>query len=159
MHAIRALLFVCVALTSCGGAAVPETSVAPPSQSPTEEGDDSDREPPAVTSGHSTRGDAMTRAVQAVRGQFQECFEIWAEKAHDERGSIKVQWKLHADGRIAGVDIEKIGTTIGDLDFHDCIVEVAYRVAVPKSPNGRPTVYRYPFNFVSKKPKPVVDQF
>lgn len=149
-------------------AAAPAPTAAPPKARPTPRTPadckamlaDITNEPPAnavalnnaMTSqdaGATDRLEALTELVRSKRDGFRCCFDVWAKDHPGTAGSVKMVVKLKPDGAVTSVDFEDTPNRVPDVE--PCIGDLARSLSYPRSPSGKETKFRYPFDFKARR--------
>lgn len=95
--------------------------------------------------GATDRLEPLTELVRSKRDSFRCCFDVWAREHAGAAGSTKMVVKLKADGTVLGVDFDDVPNRLTEVE--PCIAEVAKGLTYPRSPSGKETKFRYPFDF------------
>jgi hypothetical protein len=103
----------------------------------------------AKDAGATDRLEALTDLVKQKRDGFRCCFDIWAKDHPGAAGSIKMVLKLKPDGAVMGVTFDDAPGRVADVET--CVAELAKSLQYPKSPSGKETTFRYPFDFKARK--------
>jgi hypothetical protein len=95
--------------------------------------------------GASDRLESLTDLVKSKRDGFRCCYDVWAKDHAGVQGSVKMVVKLKADGSVLGVTFDDVPNRVADVE--PCIAELAKSLPFPRSPSGKETTFRYPFDF------------
>jgi hypothetical protein len=99
--------------------------------------------------GATDRLEPLTELVRSKRDSFRCCFDVWAKDHPGAAGSTKMVVKLKADGSVISVDFDDTPNRLTDVE--PCIAEVARALTYPRSPAGKETKFRYPFDFKARR--------
>ena len=95
----------------------------------------------------STRLQPLADLMKANRDKFRCCFELWARNNRGIGGRVSVELKLDPEGKLTSAEVAKADTTLAPPEIHACILDVARSLSYPKSPTGKETTYKHPFDF------------
>jgi hypothetical protein len=98
--------------------------------------------------GATDRLEPLTELVRSKRDSFRCCFDVWAKDHPGAAGSAKMVVKLKADGTVTSVEFEDTANRLSDVE--PCMAEVARALSYPRSPSGKETKFRYPFDFKAR---------
>jgi hypothetical protein len=99
--------------------------------------------------GATDRLEPLTELIRSKRDSFRCCFDVWARDHPGVLGSVKMVLKLKPDGTLINVDFTDTPGRVADVE--PCIAELAKALAYPKSPSGKETTFRYPFDFKARR--------
>ena len=103
----------------------------------------------AKDAGATDRLEELTALIKSKREGFRCCFDVWAKDHPGAQGTIKMVLKLKADGSVIGVDFDDSPNRVADVE--PCVAELARGLSYPRSPSGKETKFRYPFDFKARK--------
>jgi hypothetical protein len=106
---------------------------------------------PKEGSDTSTRLQPLVDLIKANRDKFRCCFDLWARNVPGASGRVSIQLKIDPEGKLASSEIAKTDTTVEAPEVHACILDVAKSLTYPKSPNGKETTYKHPFDFKARR--------
>jgi hypothetical protein len=98
--------------------------------------------------GATDRLELLTDLVRSKRDGFRCCYDLWAKDHPGAQGSVKMVVKLKADGSVISVDFQDTPNRVPDIE--GCVAELAKGLTYPKSPSGKETTFRYPFDFKAR---------
>lgn len=98
----------------------------------------------------SSRLQPLVDLMKANRDKFRCCFDLWARNNPGASGRVSIQLKLDPEGKLTSAEIAQTDTTVAAPEVHSCIIEVAKSIAYPKSPTGKETTYKHPFDFKAR---------
>jgi hypothetical protein len=99
--------------------------------------------------GATDRLEPLTELIKSKRDGFRCCFDVWAKDHPGAQGSVKMVLKLKPDGSVISVDFADTPGRVADVE--SCIGELAKSLAYPRSPSGKETTFRYPFDFKARR--------
>jgi hypothetical protein len=99
----------------------------------------------------STRFQPMVDLIKEKRQSFRCCFDIWAKNHPGVNGRVLFNFELKPDGTLIKAEIDQVDSTITVPEVESCMVEVAKAMTYPKSPTGKQTIYRHPFDFKARR--------
>lgn len=99
----------------------------------------------------STRLQPLVDLMKANRDKFRCCFDLWARNNPGQSGRVSIQIKLDPEGKLTSAEIAQADTTVAAPEVHSCIIEVAKSITYPKSPTGKETTYKHPFDFKARR--------
>jgi hypothetical protein len=97
--------------------------------------------------GATDRLEPLTELVRSRRDAFR--YDVWAKDHPGTQGSVRMVLKLKADGSVVSVAFEDTPNRVADVE--PCIEELAKSLEYPRSPSGKETTFRYPFDFKAKR--------
>jgi len=106
----------------------------------------------AQTSGDAGATDRMvplTDLIKSKRDGFRCCFDVWAKDHPGAQSSAKMVLKLKPDGSVISVDFDDAPNRV--LEVEACIGDLAKSLSYPRSPSGKETKFRYPFDFKARR--------
>ena len=103
----------------------------------------------AKDAGGTDRLEPLTELIKSKREGFRCCFDVYAKDHPGAQGSVKMVVKLKADGSVTGVDFDDTPNRVTDVE--PCVAELARSLSYPRSPSGKETKFRYPFDFKARK--------
>jgi hypothetical protein len=103
----------------------------------------------SADAGATDRLEPLTELIRSKRDSFRCCFDVWAKDHPGTAGSVKMVLKLKADGTVTSVDFEDTQNRVADVE--PCIGEMAKSLPYPRSPSGKETKFRYPFDFKARR--------
>lgn len=103
----------------------------------------------AKDAGATDRLEPLTELVRSKRDGFRCCFDVWAKDHPGSAGTVKMVLKLKADGSVISVNFDETPARVADVE--PCIAELAKSLSYPKSPSGKETTFRYPFDFKARR--------
>jgi hypothetical protein len=103
----------------------------------------------AKDAGATDRLEPLTELFKSKREGFRCCFDVWAKDHPGAQGTVKVVLKLKADGSVISVDFDDTPNRVPDVE--PCMAELAKGLTYPRSPSGKETKFRYPFDFKARK--------
>ncbi len=83
--------------------------------------------------------------IRANLNQIRHCYETLLQREPGASGSLKVQFEIGLDGRVAAVN--PTASTISDPTMKNCVLGVVQRWSFPKPRGGSPVQVNYPFTF------------
>jgi hypothetical protein len=98
----------------------------------------------------SSRLQPLADLMKANRDKFRCCFDLWARTKPGAAGRVSIQLKLDPEGKLTSSEIAQADTTVAAPEVHACVLEVAKSITYPKSPNGKETTYKHPFDFKAR---------
>jgi hypothetical protein len=103
----------------------------------------------SADAGATDRLESLTELIKGKRDSFRCCFDVWAKDHPGAAGSAKMVLKLKPDGAVMSVDFEDTANRVPDVE--SCIADLAKTLSYPRSPSGKETKFRYPFDFKARK--------
>lgn len=97
--------------------------------------------------GASDRLDPIVETIRSNRDKFRCCFDLWGRKNAGGAGRVWLALNLKPDGSIITAETLEKDSTVTAPEVHSCMVDVAKSISWPKSPSGKETKYRHPFDF------------
>jgi hypothetical protein len=104
----------------------------------------------AKDAGATDRLAPLTDLIRARRDAFRCCFDIWARDHAGAQGSMRMVLKLKADGTLTSVEFEDAPNRVSAPEVEACIGDLARSMSFPRSPSGKETKFRYPFDFKAR---------
>jgi hypothetical protein len=104
----------------------------------------------ASDAGSSDRFAPVVDVVRSKRDAFRCCFDVWAKKNPGQQGRVTLVLDLDPDGKLRKAEIDPATSALQAPELGACMVEVAGKIGYPRSPSGRDTLFRYPFEFRAK---------
>lgn len=101
----------------------------------------------AADAGKSDRFTGVSGLLQAHRKAFRCCFDIWANNHLGEAGKILWEIELAPDGSVKSSAAKKDESSPMAPEIEPCMTEVTKAITFPKSPSGRDTRFKKPFDF------------
>jgi hypothetical protein len=101
----------------------------------------------AADAGKSDRFTGVSALLQAHRKSFRCCFDIWASNHLGEAGKILWEIELAPDGSVKSSAAKKDESSPMAGEIEPCMTEVTKAISFPKSPSGRDTRFKKPFDF------------
>jgi hypothetical protein len=98
----------------------------------------------AGDAGATDRLEPLTELVRSKRDAFRCCFDVWAKDHPGAQGSAKMVVKLKPNGSVISVDFDDAPNRVPDVEA--CIGDLAKSLSYPRSPSGKETKFRYPFD-------------
>lgn len=98
----------------------------------------------------STRLQPLADLMKANRDKFRCCFDLWARNNPGASGRVSITLKLDPEGKLTSSEIAQADTTVAAPEVHACILDVAKSITYPKSPTGKETTYKHPFDFKAR---------
>lgn len=101
----------------------------------------------------SDRLQPLVDLIKANRDKFRCCFDLWARNNPGAAGRVTIQLKLDPEGKLTSSEIvknDKGDTTVAAPEVHACIIDVSKSLTYPKSPSGKETTYKHPFDFKAR---------
>lgn len=106
---------------------------------------------PKDGSATSDRLQPLVDLMKTNRDKFRCCFDLWARKNPGASGRVSIQLKIDPEGKLTSADIAQNDTTVAAPEVHSCILDVAKSLTYPKSPSGKETTYKHPFDFKARR--------
>ncbi len=103
----------------------------------------------AKDAGATDRLEALTELIRGKREGFRCCFDLWAKDHPGTSGAARIVLKLKADGSVVSVDFDEVQGRVPEVET--CIGELARGLTYPRSPSGKETKFRYPFDFKARR--------
>ena len=95
--------------------------------------------------GATDRLESLTDLFKGKRDGFRCCFDVWAKDHPGTNGTVKLVLKLKPDGSVTSVEFDDTANRVPDVE--PCMAELAKSLSYPRSPSGKETKFRYPFDF------------
>jgi hypothetical protein len=99
--------------------------------------------------GATDRLEPLTDLVKSKRDGFRCCFDVWAKDHPGATGSARMVLKLKPDGSVISVDFDDTPGRVPEVEA--CIGDLARGLTYPRSPSGKETKFRYPFDFKARR--------
>jgi outer membrane biosynthesis protein TonB len=99
----------------------------------------------------SSRLQPLVDLIKANRDKFRCCFDLWARNQVGASGRVSIQLKIDPEGKLTNAEIAQADTTVAAPEVHACILDVARSLSYPKSPTGKETTYKHPFDFKARR--------
>ncbi|HLM74415.1 MAG TPA: AgmX/PglI C-terminal domain-containing protein [Polyangiaceae bacterium] len=99
----------------------------------------------------SSRLQPLVDLIKANRDKFRCCFDLWARNQVGASGRVSIQLKIDPEGKLTSAEIAQADTTVAAPEVHACILDVARSLTYPKSPTGKETTYKHPFDFKARR--------
>ncbi len=103
----------------------------------------------AKDAGSTDRLEPLTDLIKSKRDGFRCCFDIWAKDHPGAAGTVKIVLKLKPDGTLTSVSFDDTPARVPDVE--PCMAELAKTLSYPRSPSGKETTFRYPFDFKARR--------
>lgn len=101
----------------------------------------------AADAGKSDRFTGVSALLGAHRKRFRCCFDIWASSHLGEGAKILWEIELSPDGTVKSSGAKKDESSAMAAEIEPCMNEVTKSITFPKSPSGRDTRFKKPFDF------------
>jgi hypothetical protein len=99
--------------------------------------------------GATDRLEPLTELIKGKREGFRCCFDVWAKDHPGAQGSVRMVLKLKPDGSLISVDFADTAGRVAEVE--PCIAELAKTLSYPRSPSGKESTFRYPFDFKARR--------
>jgi hypothetical protein len=101
----------------------------------------------AADAGRSDRFTGVSDLLQAHRKRFRCCFDVWANNHLGEAGKVTWEIELAPDGSVKSSGAKKDESSPMASEIEPCMTDVTKSITFPKSPSGRDTRFKKPFDF------------
>lgn len=102
----------------------------------------------AGDAGGTDRLEPLTDLIKSKRDAFRCCFDVWAKTHPGAQSSAKLVVKLKPNGSVTSVAFDDAPNRVPEVEA--CIGDLAMSLSYPKSPSGKETKFRYPFDFKAR---------
>lgn len=103
----------------------------------------------AKDAGATDRLEPLAELIKSKRDGFRCCFDVWAKDHPGVQGSVKLVVKLKPDGSVINVKFDDAPNRVPDVEA--CVEDLAKSLSYPRSPSGKETTFRYPFDFKARR--------
>jgi hypothetical protein len=103
----------------------------------------------AADAGATDRLAPLTELFKGKRDGFRCCFDVWAKDHPGAQSSVNVVVKLKPSGELTSVAFDAAPNRVPEVEA--CIGDLAKSLTYPRSPSGKETQFRYPFDFKARR--------